>query len=247
MAQAEWTVVPEQPAPFNAPRMVTAQPKSQPTPSGWTPVSEPKADKKAGTNSALVLNLSAHLVPYVASVLEEFATSPNVPKIAAQAGRVMGGAAPVIGGGIEFGLPGAMVGVAGSAKGAWLGGKTGWHTGKMVQNLSAPVAQAMEKLAPYAQTLATLSGAQGVLDLAQMAEPDRRDIGFMGVGPHVDVPANAPNKNEAHNTQQMRAFLKTPEPPPPPPQFRKETWNKLTSDIRDAIHRAVQASLSGEK
>lgn len=36
-------------------------------------------------------------------------------------------------------------------------------------------------LQPYAQTISTVSGAQGVLDLAQMADQTRQDIGTIGV------------------------------------------------------------------
>jgi hypothetical protein len=81
----------------------------------------------------------------------------------------------------EYGPGGALLGVGAAAKGSWAGGRTGWFTGKMLQSLSAPVANAMETLAPYAQAISTVAGAQGVLDLAQMADSTRKDIGTLGV------------------------------------------------------------------
>ncbi len=39
-----------------------------------------------------------------------------------------------------------------------------------------------KRVAPYGQTLSTLGIVQGALDLHQMAEPNRKDIGFMGIG-----------------------------------------------------------------
>lgn len=43
-------------------------------------------------------------------------------------------------------------------------------------------------LGKVAKGLSVASGAQGVLDLAQMAEPDRTDIGFIGVGQTKPIP-----------------------------------------------------------
>lgn len=122
-----------------------------------------------------------------------FATSPNVAPTAAKIGRFVGGVAAPVSGAIYGGPAGAIVGAAEAAKGAWAGGKTGWFTGKMLQNMAMPVAKGLSKLAPYAQTLGTLSGAQGVGDLAQMAEPTRKDIGFLGMSlHHQPVPGEDP-------------------------------------------------------
>jgi hypothetical protein len=76
---------------------------------------------------------------------------------------------------------GGLIGLAGAAKGAWLGGKTGWFTGKLAQSAAMPVAKVLDAVAPYAQSLATLGGAQSLLDLAQVAEPNRQDIGTLGI------------------------------------------------------------------
>jgi hypothetical protein len=107
-----------------------------------------------------------------ADAVANFATSPDAWKTAKDLGSLVGLAT----GGYEGGLPGA-------AAGYWLGGKTGYRLANAGQKIAAPIASAMDKLAPYAQAASTLGGAQGVLDLAQMQEPNRKDIGFLGVGP----------------------------------------------------------------
>lgn len=143
-------------------------------------------------SSALTLAASAKAVPAVGNALYEFGTNPNVPKAAASVGRVLGGAAPAVGG-IASGNPVAAVnGVLGASQGAWAGGKTGWFTGKLAQDMARPVAAALEKAAPYAQALSTASGAQGALDLAQMSDPKRQDIGFLGIGPSGAADPNHP-------------------------------------------------------
>lgn len=136
-----------------------------------------------GSNTALEMAAAAKGIPNAARGAMEAATNPNVPKVAAAIGRATGGVAPIIGGASAGGPVGALAGVGATAKGAWAGGKAGYYTGKIAQGVASPVAGALERLAPYAQTLSTLSGAQGVLDMAQMAEPERRDIGVLGVGP----------------------------------------------------------------
>lgn len=122
-------------------------------------------------------------------IAEGVATSPTLPKTAASIGRMIGGVAPAIGGAYEAGPIGGLAGLAAAAKGAWAGGKTGWFTGKLMQNMAAPVASGLEKISPL---LGKASGAQGLGDLAQMAEPDRKDIGFLGIGKTQDVPGQKP-------------------------------------------------------
>ncbi len=124
---------------------------------------------------------AAKSVPSAAGAAMEFATNPNVPKMAASVGRVIGGIAPAIAGGVEGGPVGALAGAAAASKGAWAGGKTGWFSGKLLQEMSAPVAKALTAIEPYLQTVSKLGGAQSALDVAQMAEPNRKDIGTLGV------------------------------------------------------------------
>ena len=133
------------------------------------------AKTKAGTSAGLMLAAGGHAVPLAANLSMRAATSPNVPKYGSILGQLVGG--------IE-GL--RHEGPMGAAAGVWAGGKAGWFSGKLAQRLGAPVAAVMDKVAPYAQTLSTLGAGQGALDLAQMAEPNRSDIGVLGVGPSLD-------------------------------------------------------------
>lgn len=143
----------------------------------WTPA---PSESDAG---ALAVKGAAAAVPVVADAAAELATNPNVPKAFAAGGRFLGAVAPTVAGGAAGGPVGALAGAGNAAKGAWAGGKTGWFTGKLAQDIAAPIASAAEKVAPYAQAASTVAGAQGALDLAQMADPKRQDIGFMGMGP----------------------------------------------------------------
>lgn len=151
--------------------------------------SAPEAKPQPGSKAAILSHVAAKAIPVVESGAMNFATNPSVPKMSASAGRVLGGVAPVVAGATKMGPAGAAIGMAGAAQGAWAGGKAGWFTGKLAQQLMTPIAKVMEAVKPYAQGLATLSGAQGVLDLAQMAEPDRTDIGVLGVGKSQDKDA----------------------------------------------------------
>ncbi len=167
--------------------------KSEPLPELKIIKSEPETHVPIG---AATTGIIARSVPAIASGAEEFATNPNVARTAAKIGRVVGGLTPPIAGAVEGGPIGALAGVAAASKGAWAGGKTGWFTGKMLQDLSAPVANAMKTLAPYAQTISTLSGTQGVLDLAQMADATRKDIGTLGVS--LSDPPRTQAERDAH-------------------------------------------------
>lgn len=163
---------------------VVSSPKTAPAasvPDGWEVVSTAPTKEKQSDSGALGIRAAAAAVPVVARGAAEFATNPNVAKTGAAIGKVIGGVAPVVGGLVEGGPVGGLVGVAAASRGAWAGSKTGWFTGKMLQSLSAPIANAAETLAPYAQAISTVSGAQGVLDLAQMADSARKDIGTLGV------------------------------------------------------------------
>ena len=131
--------------------------------------------------------LTAASVPLAGRLVTELATNPGVPK----AGSIVGQLA----GGVEGALKGGPLSAAG---GAWAGGKAGWFTGKLAQKLSAPVASAWESMAPYAAKVAPVVAAQGVNDLAQMAEPNRRDIGFLGIGASSPVPATDANGSGGH-------------------------------------------------
>lgn len=139
-------------------------------------------DVAAGVTAGGILG-GARALPTIQKIAEEVATNPNVPRVSASIGRVIGGVAPIVGGAYEGGPIGALAGVAAASKGAWAGGKTGWFTGKLLQNVAAPVANAAETLAPYAKMLTPLSIAQGVGALAQIADPNRKDTAIFGTEP----------------------------------------------------------------
>jgi hypothetical protein len=114
-------------------------------------------------------------------------------------GRIIGGAAPIAGGASLGGPAGALLGTGQVSKAAYAGGRTGYFTGKLLQNMAEPVAKGLRAAVPYAEAAGRLAGPQSLLDLAQMAEPNRRDIGFLGLGSSVDVPgAEPPVLNELY-------------------------------------------------
>lgn len=136
----------------------------------------------SSTNGSLSTALAAHLIPVIKTAVEEFATNPNVMKGAATTGRIIGGISAPIVGGATMGPAGVAMGLRDMSKAAWAGGKTGWFTGKMAQDISTAVANALEKAQPYATGLSTLAGVQSGLNLAQLDDPKRQDIGVLGMG-----------------------------------------------------------------
>ena len=80
---------------------------------------------------------------------------------------------------------------------AWQAGKGGYFLGKGLQSAASPVANALNKAASYAPVMGAAAAAQGVGDLAQMVEPNRKDIGVLGVG----RPAEAANEISAESLQ----------------------------------------------
>ena len=137
---------------------------------------------RPSTNSALSMAGARGLLPIAENMAAEFGTNPNIPKIGAAVGRTLGGAAPVAAA-MSSGNPVAMaMSPANIASGSWAGGRTGWHTAKLAQGMVRPVASLLGRLQPLAEKVGALAGPQGFLDLAQMAEPKRKDIGFLGIG-----------------------------------------------------------------
>ncbi len=141
---------------------------------GAIPAANASASPKAKTwapvdSSALLMSGAAHAAPIAQTVVEEIATNPNVVKTGKAAGQVAG-----LVKGLATGNPFTAIGAT------KVGGKTGTMAAQGAQKVAGVTAALLEKAAPYTQALSTASGAQGVLDLAQMAEPGRRDIGFLG-------------------------------------------------------------------
>lgn len=125
-----------------------------------------------GDSGALATAGTRAGLPFVRMAAEELASNPAVKRAGSVIGQVAGGYA-----GMKTGNP---LNVAG---GIWGGGRAGWHTGSLLQRLASPVANTISRLEPYVSpALGAVSGAQGVGDLAQMADPQRKDIGFLGVG-----------------------------------------------------------------
>lgn len=149
-------------------------------PEGWSVVVESHPQDtaeaaKPSTNTALAMSGLRGLVPMMSRGAAEVATNPNMPRVLSSAGQLTGGLAE-----LAKGNP-LMVGPA-----AWAGGKGGYFTGKALQRAASPLAKAADAAEPVVKAgdplLKRLIPAQGVLDLAQMAEPNRKDIGFMGIG-----------------------------------------------------------------
>lgn len=156
-------------------------------PDGFIPDTPTQVPDQSSKGALIGAAISKGL-PVAANLAERFATNPNVPKVAATVGRWAGGLTPPVVGAMKYGPAGFAYGLGTAAGGAWSGGKTGWFTGKLAQRVALPIAKALESAAPYLRTLTTVSGVQGVNDLAQMVDPKRTDIGFLGIGPTQPEP-----------------------------------------------------------
>lgn len=158
------------------------------------------------TGEALQMAAAGQAVPIAANLAARVATSPTLLKTATMIGRMVGGAAPVVAGMASGNPIAAATGVMASGRGAAAGGKAAGLTGRLIQSAAPPVARALDAARPYAQTLGTLSGAQGVNEIAQMMEPNRRDIGVLGVGPSANVPGAHPPVLNALLARLRKAF-----------------------------------------
>lgn len=202
------------------------------TATGWTAGPAPKqvaqaaAPAKPTTGGAVaVMQGAAKVAPVIQRVIEEVATNPNVPRVMSRVGQGAGFIS-----GVQTRNP---LNVAG---GMWAGGRAGWFTGKLAQNLMMPVAKAAEVLAPYVQTLGTLSGAQGALDLAQMAEPNRKDIGFFGMSLSSKEERAERDKFRNDWTNWMATY---------PRSVGKERWSALKPTERKEAFDTFMASQKG--
>lgn len=182
--------------------------------------SDPSAGgpEKPTDATALALAFAGHVMPTIERATMEFATNPALRKTASDVGQLIGAGAGM-----------ANSGPVGAASGMWAGGKAGWRLTSYAQKLGVPVAELAQRVAPYAQALKTISGAQAVLDLAQMAEPTRQDIGVMGVGKTVNVDPEAASQNAAH-AKDVSAKEDA---------AKSAAWNTLHDDIAAAIHKAL--------
>ena len=143
-------------------------------PPGFIPDSaEPQSSK-----GALMMQAAAKAVPAIATAAYDFGTSPTVAKTASSLARN----ATTLGGVIQGVATASPAQVIAAPREGWAAGKGAYWLTQGAQSAARPVATALETLKPYAQAISTISGAQGVLDLAQMADQTRKDIGFLGFG-----------------------------------------------------------------
>ncbi len=172
-------------------------------------------------SGALTMAGTAAAVSPAARLLAEFGTSPTAAKTLANVAR---GATTLAaaGHGVMSGSPSEVI--AAPMEG-WAAGKGAYFLGKGMQSVARPVATALDNVAPYAKGIVrTAAGAQGVLDLAQMAEPNRKDIGFLGIGPHVNV-TEGPQVEPKYSAMQAGA-------------------NAIASKIMDAVKALVDKGMS---
>ncbi len=195
---------------------VTAQPAPQPVQAAPQPTQS--------SYGAITMRLAAAAVPVVRDAVMGVATSPTLPASLGTAARVGTTTAGVVHGAVTLNPAEVLA----ASKAGWAAGKGGYFLGKGVQAVAEPVASALEKAAPYAQTLSTLSGAQGVLDLAQMANPKRTDIGFLGVGKSLTA-------NDLNMTPEQFAAYEKDHP---------ALINMLASKAADEIKALVNQGLS---
>lgn len=127
---------------------------------------------KTWSTPAIDMAAAKAAVPIVQTAVDQVATNPGVVAAGKIAGRA-GGLVKSIATKNPFTMLGSME----------VGSKAGGDAAAIAQAAALKASPAIAKAAPYAQVLGTLSGAQGALDLAQMADPKRQDIGFMGMGP----------------------------------------------------------------
>ncbi len=117
----------------------------------------------------LATSAATGAVPAAARIAEEVATNPAVPKIAAAIGRGVGAVTS---------LPSGLAGFGSIAKGAWNGSRAGWFTGKLAQDVAAPVASVLEKAAPIAEGASLATFPLAVHDAAALVGAPKNSIGM---------------------------------------------------------------------
>ncbi len=194
------------------------------------PLQNDKAAKPS-TNTGLAMVMSTHLMPLVQDAINRFATNPDVAKAFATGGRIVGGITS---------LPAGLSGFGDVQKGAYAGGRSGYFTGKLAQDVVRPVANVVQKVTDAVpsrvMTVANVvGGVQSGLDLAQMAEPNRTDIGFMGMG-------RTPTGDEL---KQMAAQQETPEARQARQDKEAAAWNGLTQYMHPAVVTELLGNIRG--
>ncbi len=114
-----------------------------------------------------------------ANLAERFGTNPNAAKLASTGANAL----TTVGGVLKGALSGNATEVLAAPTAGWAAGKGAYWLTKGAQAAARPVASGMDAAKPFTKAaLHELAGIQGFLDLAQMAEPNRKDIGTLGVG-----------------------------------------------------------------
>lgn len=144
---------------------------------------QPSEQSKPSTLTALGMRAAGAAAGPIATGVENFATDPNAWKTWKAVGEAIGGVTGLVKGG-----------PVGAAAGMWAGSKVGWRTANAAQKIATAIAPTIARIAKAAPYMNAASGAQGVLDLAQMAEPNRKDIGVMGIGSE----SRTPEEKQAH-------------------------------------------------
>ena len=168
-----------------------------------------KDSTTSGTNTAVSAALLAHLTPYLERGLMDFATNPNAAKVASGVAKGMNYLALPTAGAVSGGPVGATTGMLAAAKTAWPVGKAAYRSTQFMQGLAAPLTQFVEAISPYVQKLNPAIGAQGMLDLAQMVEPAREDIGVLGIGKTPSQPSNQASrqKQQQDDIRRLRTLV----------------------------------------
>ncbi len=147
------------------------------------PAAESSPAEEPSSKGALVMQGAAKSAPVAANMAMEVATNPNIPKAVGSAART----GVTLGTMAHGAATGNLAEVLVAPQAGWRAGSGGYRIGQLAQKAAAPIAKAASAVAPYAQALSTVSGAQGVGDLAQMVDPERQDIGVLGVGGKADI------------------------------------------------------------
>lgn len=199
---------------------------------GAIPFANKSVMPSAPTWKALALQTAAKAAPLTEAAMTEFATSPTAPKTLSGIANGL-----VTTGGV---VKGVMSGNASQVLAApmegWAAGKGAYWLGRNLQSVATPIAKAAEAAAPFAQTMSTLSGASGVGDLAQMVEPGRQDIGFLGVGGGIDPNDPRVVANMASSEQKSKQYFQE--------RVKQSQIQNLVSmglSVQDATRRVAEA------
>lgn len=205
---------------------------------------KPQAQQRSSDSSALVGQAVAASVPAISRGAMEFATSPT----AAKTGGAFARGVTTVGAVANGLLSGNPTQVLAAPMEGWAAGKGGYFLTKLAQQVMVPVAKLADAVAPYARGLSTLSTVQGALDLHQMAEPNRKDIGTFGVtmgGGRTDAERQANpallNQLFASLEDKWHSFMGDY-----PKELGKQSWNALNPTQRlDAFHTFMKQQTGG--